>query len=84
MLVCSPAAVTSQYKIINGWIPFLHRSILLSHIRYLTKNTMFNCIYNNLGDKIESHLSLTSHQTRELNSVTTTSFVMEVPVVYDR
>jgi hypothetical protein len=24
MLICSPAAVTSQYEIINGLIPFLH------------------------------------------------------------
>ena len=43
MLICSPAAVTSQYKIINCWIPFLHRSIMLSPLRYLNeKNAMFN------------------------------------------
>jgi hypothetical protein len=59
MLICSPATITSEHKIIIGWIPFLHRSIMLSPLRYLNEKCNVQSIpsYNNLDGKIESNLS---------------------------
>ena len=47
--VCSPATITSQYKIIIGWIPFLHRSIVIFAHKYINEKCNIQLYIHNQG-----------------------------------